>query len=546
MSRFNRSILACTLGALFCVCTANVFAEALVRKLPQPDTSNLSPAIAKQLAQAREAFEKNRINLVGDPLALAYAEMGAIYARVGLNDIAAIAMYDASQLAPKNAGWLYLRGVIARAQKHDTDARADFQAALALDDVYLPIRCRLADTLIDLGDLDGAHKLLAAALPKHKNQAVLLSTLGRIEFKQKRYAEAAAHLEQALQLEPAANALYKDLAAVYDAQGDADKAKIAQAKIGTTPPRLADPLVARMFATGPSLHGTALEQAQQLVAMHRFRQARAKVAEALHDDGNDVAALALSARLDGLLGRHDDAQKAASTALKLKPDDAAANLSQGMVYEFAGDDANAFEFYQRAVSADPRQPDSRLLLGNAFMRRGKYAQAAGQYRQLAAIDPDDEHVQARIAAALVAQGNCGDALKQLNATMAKRAHDDSLMQVFVRLASTCNAASELERGMALDYAQALYKKQPDSAHSTALALAQAAQGKFDDAQKSEAEAINEAERNGDTDRAKMYRETMQQFVARQVPTSPWPSDSDLFKPPLLSPLPSPAPKAQQK
>lgn len=546
MSKFNRSLFTCALAAFFLACSASAFADAVVRTLPQPDTSKLSPTVAKQISEARAAFEKDRINLVGDQLAQAYAKIGAIYARAGINDVASIAMYDASQLAPKNPAWLYLRGVLASAQKLNTDARADFQAALALDDVYLPIRYRLADTLIELGDLDAAHKVLADALPKHKDQAALLAMLGRLELKQKHYADAIAHLEQALTLEPKANALYKDLAAAYSAQGDAEKAKNAQARIGTTPPDLADPIVAKMYNSGPSLHGTALEQAQQLLAMSRFWQARAKVAEALLANDKDVSALALSARLDALLGRHDAAQKTASIALTLKPNDAAANLSQGMVYEFAGDDAKAFPFYQRAVQLDPIQVDAHLLLGNALMRRGQYAPAAEQYRHVAVLDPHSENVDARIAAALVAQGKCGDALKQVNAALSKRSHDGDLMQVFVRLASTCNAASEQERGMALDYAKALYKQRPDAGDSTALALAEAAQGKFDEAQKSQAEAIFEAVRTGDAQRAKMYRETMRQFAAKQMPHSPWPSDDILFKPPLLSPLPTRAQDKKQK
>lgn len=534
------------MAALLLFCAPGAFADALVRTFPKPDTSKLEPAAAKQLAQARDAFEKNRVNLVGDQLAAAYAEIGAVYARFGINDVAAIAMYDASQLAPKNAAYLYLRGVIASSQKRETDARANFQGALALDDAYLPIRYRLADTMIGLGDLDGAHKLLAAALPKHNDQAVLLAMLGRLEIKQKRYSQALVHLQQALKLEPEANALYKDLAAVYSAQGDADKAKAAQAKIGSTAPELADPLVARMYSRGPTLHGSALEQAQQLVGMHRFWQARAKVAEAVLANGKDVQALALSARLDALLGRNEAAQKTAAIALKLNPGDASANLSQGMVHEFAGDDTQAMAFYQRAVQSDPAQADARLLLGNALMRRGKYAQAAEQYGKLVAIAPANADATAHLTAALVAQGRCGDALKQVNAQLAKRTHDGDLMQIFVRLASTCKAASKDERSMALDYAHALYKQRPDADDSTALALAQAANGKFDDAQNSQAEAIYEAVRRGDVQRAKMYRETMRQFVAKQVPQKPWPDDDSLFKPPLLSPLPGTKPQGAQK
>ena len=539
MPKSIRLLRGCVLCALLCLCAPNLFADALVKTLPMPDTAKLKPEQASELAYARAKFEKAKTDLIGDALATAYANIGAIYARAGVNDIADIAFYDAVQLAPKNAAWPYLRGVIARAQKHNAEARAEFEVALALDKVYLPIRYRLADTLIDLGDADGAHKLLLAALPEHKDQSALLAMLGRLELKQKRYGDAIEHLQQALKVEPQANALYRDLADAYSGQGDAAQAKDALAKAGTAAPSLDDPLVAKLYASGPDLHGSSLEQARQLLVLHRFGQARAKVAEALLADANDVEALALAARLDALLGRHAAAQQAATRALKLKPDSATANLSQGMVYEFGGDDANAYTFYQRAVQFDPKQPDARLLLGNALMRRGQYAQAAEQYRQLAAIDAHSDNIDARLAAAQVADGHCGDALAQVNAALVKRAQDGDLMQVFVRLASTCTAATPQERSMALDYGHALYKQRPDAGDTTALALAQAAAAKFDDAQKSQAEAIYDAVRVGDKSRAQMYRETMRQFAAKQVPDRPWPAQHPYFKPPLLTALPPP-------
>lgn len=524
--------------------TAVAADDALVRTLPVPDVSKLPSDLAKQVVAARAEFDKTRVDLIGDQLAFAYADIGAVYFRAGLNEIAAIAFYDASQLAPRDARWLYLRGVVARALKRNTDARADLEAALALDKVYLPIRYRLSDTLIDLGDLDAAHKVLADALPAGGKHAALFVMLGRLEIRQKNYAAAIEHLQQALKLEPQANALYKDLADAYVGLGDAAQAKAAQAKVGTVLPNLADPLVAGIFQSAPAkpaLHGTALEQARQLMAARDFNGARDKAFAATQADAKDVAALALLARLDGLLGNAAFAQDEAARALKLAPGDAGANLSQGMVHEFAGSSAQALPFYQRAVRADADQPDARLLLGNALMRQGDYAQAAEQYRQLVRILGGDAGAEARFAAALAMAGQCGDALKEINRRLVARAQDGDLMQVFVRLASTCPAASADERHMALDYAQALYKQRPDAGDSTALALAQAANGKFDDAQKAQAQAIYEAVRMNDTAHAAMYRRTMQEFDAKKVPVQPWPAEHDYVNPSLLGTI-APPPK----
>ncbi|MBS0486936.1 MAG: tetratricopeptide repeat protein, partial [Proteobacteria bacterium] len=143
----------------------DVDSDALVLTLPTPDTSKLPADQAKAVASARADFDKARVGLIGDDLAFAYAGIGAVYFRAGLDAAAAIAFYDANQLAPKDARWLYLRGVVALAMKRTADARANFEAALALDKVYLPIRYRLSDALIEAGDLNAAHKVLADALP---------------------------------------------------------------------------------------------------------------------------------------------------------------------------------------------------------------------------------------------------------------------------------------------------------------------------------------------------------------------------------------------
>ena len=530
MTRFLPVLIRRSACALALALPLFVAAEALVKPLPTPDESKLSAEAKKELDDARAAFDKVKVNLVGDDLAAAYALAGAAYARAGFNDVAAIAFYDASQLAPKDGRWMYLRGVIARELKQTADARADFEAALAIDQLYLPIRMRLADTLEAQGDLDGARKLLEAGLEKFKNQSSLFAMLGRMEVKQKRYDAAIQHLSEALKLEPTALAINADLAAAYTGKGDTAAAQAAQAKAGPGQPSLADPLVAGIYQHGPSLHGTPLEQAKQLVAAAQLGPAREKTDEALKANPDDVEALALAARLDALLGKKELAQNEIGRALKLKPDSATANLSQGVVYEFAGDDAAAYAAYQKSARLDAKVADVQLLLAHAEMRRGHPTEALEHYRQLAALTSETPELTASMVAAQVTAGHCADALAHVNELLAKRSQDGDLMQIFVRLASTCPAAKPQERSMALDYGAALYKQRPNAAFSSALALAEAANGKFDEAQKFQAKAIYEAVRVGNKELADMYRTTMKQFDAKQVPDKPWPADHPYFKP----------------
>jgi len=235
------------------------------------------------------------------------------------------------------------------------------------------------------------------------------------------------------------------------------------------------------------------------------------------------------------MSKSEVAQSEAARALKLKPDSAPANLSQGVVYEFAGDENNAYTYYQRSAKLNPKNADVQLLLGNAEMRRGRYAAAAEQYRQAVALEPDIK-ARAYLVAAQVAAGQCAQALSDLGAAQERDPRNGDLMQLFVRLASTCPATKPEARDMALDYAQTLYKQRPDAGDSSGLALALAAHGKFKEAQQYQAEAIFEAVRARDSTSAELYRSTQASFAAGRMPDRPWPAAHPYFKPPLLKPI----------
>ncbi|HSE13634.1 MAG TPA: tetratricopeptide repeat protein [Rudaea sp.] len=528
-----------------------VAADALLKPLPTVDTAKLAPAAAASIKAAHDELDRARSQLIGPPLAQLYANLAAAYAHAGLKDAAAVALYDAAQIDPADSRWLYLRGVIARDMKQNAEARADFEAALKLDEAYLPIRYRLSDTLVDLGDIDGARKVLERTTREHADQAVAFAMLAQISVRQKRYADAIENLQTALKLEPQATQLYSALAEAYTGAGNTAAAKDAEAKAGDVLPQLVDPLVAGLYGGGATAQpaGTPLQQAEQLASSGRVEAARAKLADFQRDHPNDVDALAFQARFEAALGNQPVAQAAADQALKLKSDNAAALLARGVVYEYAGDENQAYAYYQRAVRADPKLASGRLLLGDAEMRRTHYGPAAEQYRQLTLLQPGDAHAQARLVAAEVAAGQCARALADTSAAQSRNPKDGELMQIFVRLASTCAAAKKEERDMALDYAQALYKQRPDAGDSSALALALAAHGKFKEAQEYQAEAIFEAVRGGDKQAAELFKATQASFVASQVPDRPWPAGHAYFNPPLLTPVkpvaPAPPPPARK-
>jgi tetratricopeptide (TPR) repeat protein len=508
-------------------------AEPLLKPLPVPDLAGLPPQVAKRLTDDRAAFDKLQPTLIGPQLAQAYADIGVDYAQAGLKELAATALYDAWQADPKDARWLYLRGLVEHDLKRNAEARAAFEAALALDQVYLPIAMRLAETQVELGDDDAARRVLEGAVRAHPEQPAPLAALGQLSLKQKRYPDAVANLLAALKLAPQANQLYRPLAEAYAGMGNAKGAEDARSKAGDVAPQLGDPL-GLSLAKPAQPSGTPLEQARRLAATGKLDAARALIAQQLREHPDDAATLALQAQIEASDGNAVGAAAAADHALKVARDDANVLLARGVVYEYAGNEDQAYAFYQRAARADPKLADAHLLLGNTEMRRGNHAAAAEQYRQLVALHPADVQAQARLVAADVALKQCGRALKDLAAAQERLPKNGELMQVFVRLTSTCAAAKAEERDMALDYAKALYEQRADAGDTSALALALAAHGKFTEAQQYQAEAIFKFISSGDADGAALYRTVQASFAANKVPDLPWPAGHPYFKPPLLA------------
>ena len=127
-----------------------VAAQPLLAPLPAGDLSKLPAPAQQELRKARADFEQARVNLIGEGLAQAYVLLGAQYARVGVLDVARVALANATALAPFEGRWFYLSGVFQAQAGDNAGARTALLRALELDQAYLPIRYRLAQVQVAL------------------------------------------------------------------------------------------------------------------------------------------------------------------------------------------------------------------------------------------------------------------------------------------------------------------------------------------------------------------------------------------------------------
>jgi tetratricopeptide (TPR) repeat protein len=550
--------LAALLAALLVLLAAPAFAEdALVKPVPVPDLSKLPADKAKQLRDARIEFEKMKPTLVGDKLAGAYALLGSFYAQGGFYPEAAVALEDATALAPNDARWIYAQGIVARMQKQNAAAQQYYEKAFAIDQNYLPMRMALVNVRIEQGDLDGAKKLLTDYTKGNPPDAVSYAMLGEIDLKQKRYAEAVEATNKALQNDPKATKLYAQLADAYAGAGNAKAAADARAKVGDGVPALGDPILlglvqtqvtpapaapaqpdaqAKSDAPAPSaVSPTALRsltparEAEFLMATGQYDAARQKLESALRSRPNDSELLYTYARVEAADGNLTQAKSRAQSAVEANSRDPAAWAVLGRVLEMSNDDRGAQDAYEKSIAIDPKS-EAQIALGNVLMRNGRYDDAAARYRNLTQASPGDAEAWTHLMAAQAAAGKCTAAIRELNGALAKDARNGILMQLFVRLTATCPASNAEEKRMALDYGDKLYHQSDAAPIAEAYALALAANGKWDDAAKIQQGAMFVLVRNGHKGELPGYRDFLQQFQAHKLPDKPWPPMSGLLKP----------------
>jgi len=558
----NRASLAFFLSLALGLSASLAHADETVslKTVPTPDLSKLPAKQAADLRAARTSFEKVREHQIGDALAETHALLGMEYARAGFYDAAAVALDDAIQLAPQGARWLYLRGLLANAQRQQSAATGFFQRAFAANANYLPIRVALAGARIEAGDLDAARTLLEPVAQAAGTAAVPFAMLGDIALRQRRFPDAIERYKRALTLDPKATRLQTRLAEAYTGAGDAKAAAEARAKGGDVAPRLDDPLGANLIgaraaaapaaAAEPPLPTDPLQrnvaEALSLLGQRNYDAARQHMDAALKLLPNDPDLLVIYTRIEAAAGNLAAAKSRADAAVAAGPNKASAYIGQGIVAEMSGDDKAAEIAYTKAIARDAAMPDARQYLGNLLMRTNRPGAAAQQYRELARIDPSNGAFLMRQVAAQSADGHCADAFKDVNARLAKEPQHPFLLELFVRLASTCPAARAEEKRMALDYATKLYRTNEVAPIGEAYALALAANGKWDDAVKTQEGAMFLLVRNRATAGLPAYREVLAQLKAHTMPSRPWAASNAVFQPARWQPDPKPTPTAAAK
>lgn len=290
-----------------------------------------------RLTEAVDLFV--RAIAVRPDFAAAYNRLGVAYARQRLGNAAIASLRKAAELEKGNPWHPYTIGLIEMELGDVTQARRDFDAAMALDRNYIEAYVAKARLLRRLGDFDAAAGLLETALALPTEDRKLKEETERLH--QQVAGEAVAH---------------RELAARVDA-GTAGREEM------------------RGLADLRALTGDYAGAAESL---------RAASGLATGADAAEPGAASELFRLGYYLllaGSFEEAERAFERVRALRPASVAALMNLGLSLEGQGKARAAEAAYLEAGRADPKAAAPLIALGNARVLEGRYAEAASAFEE---------------------------------------------------------------------------------------------------------------------------------------------------------------------
>ena len=295
----------------------------------------------------------------------------------------------AHALTPKVFEWAYLDAVVLQRLARPAEAVKRLDEALSISGGNLPARVRLAEALLEAGDLGRSRRSFEPLLAEAPAEPAALVGLGRIAATEGRHADAIPLYERATTLFPELGAAYYGLARSYRAVGRGDDARRAleqHTRFGARWPRIEDPVLdavsnLRDDPRAMLARGTSLAEKGDLAGAIAAHEA------ALAADASLGQA---HANLVNLYGRSQNWAKVEEhyrAALKSGVDLAELHYDYGVILGQQEKFDAAAAVYQRALEINPLYARARNNLGQILERDRQYEAAAGEYRHARDAQP---------------------------------------------------------------------------------------------------------------------------------------------------------------
>ncbi|MCH8959373.1 MAG: tetratricopeptide repeat protein [Proteobacteria bacterium] len=288
--------------------------------VPEPDLERLQPATQAKLRRAQDYFHQQKSSLDGKSLGQAYGKLGMVYQALQLQAAAKAAYGNAILLEPDAAQWPFYLAIYHEEVGELAESARLYSASLRIAPQMAGTWLRLAEVLLEAGDLPGSEKAFRRALSLERGQVAAIAGLGTIALRRDQYRDAINAFQAALRIQPEATQLHYRLAMAYRNLGDRDKATAHLGKSGKRIPSSFHPWIELMKAREKGA-GYYVRVGRKAATGGDHRRAMAVYGLALDIDPENLAALYNLAATLLIMGNSERAHGYLEQALELAPND---------------------------------------------------------------------------------------------------------------------------------------------------------------------------------------------------------------------------------
>jgi len=350
---------------------SNLFLQSAQRQFDTGDLTQCERTLAEALAMdpgnARLHTLAGRVHLERGQLERAYHRFAA-----------------ANELDDQLPDAYYYMGIVLERWQRYEQALTAYERAFELEADNVSYLMSVAEMHVALDDLVTACELLESKVVYFDQNAGIRVGVGHIYAMMGDFDKAARYLRQALLLQPDDWQVQEDLALVYVAAEQHDKAI---------------PMLERLCAEPSLRQRTDLQQALASSYLKSGRVDRAREAylrltrlePQMSEAWIRLGEIALAA--DDLTG----ALHAANRAIALAPNRHEGFLLAGLVTHKRGEYEQALRMFDRAAAAVPDNALPLILRGMTLEQAGRRDEAVTAYTQALRMQPDDTRVQRLLA-----------------------------------------------------------------------------------------------------------------------------------------------------
>jgi tetratricopeptide (TPR) repeat protein len=371
-----------------------------------------------------EALTQSRQLVIDSPyMSEAWGHFGKVLLAHGYRREAAAVFAQAAELDPREPRWPYFQATSLELEQYEAVAPllARTVELLGDDPKGLAPRMRLAEAMIERGELDGAQKHLEYVLQRDPGEPRALLAMGQIAIARGQTDEARRFLERSRNYAPRVKRTHVLLASVYGRLGEKALATQANARAQE---------LAERFAWGDDLGAEIDDVRTGLVAWL------------------DRADLLTS------LGRTTESSELLGKVVKTYPQSARGWLSLGMVLQMENRLPESEMALRKAVELDPSRVEAYGVMGYAQLKRGAVAEAEVSARKAIELQPTYADGYMTLGMSLMQQNRTAEAVVAFRTAIQHRPSAASgyvaLAEVLSRIGQTNEAIAAMRKAIELE------------------------------------------------------------------------------------------------